>query len=234
MDMQVFTPPELAGQRCTVTISDDAVHKLTHESYSADMATQLVGDLRTYANQLESGPLTTAPLLDAETVPATEGYSRVWHSQKYIAGPTLAELPGDKRVVATRQVLGEIASMPTIGRDRLAHPIDAWSGNFRVDPTGKAHFVDFMPPMVRRADNTFDTPDVPPFERQAISRQTLVMARLLQSVTTSTDPASDRVEAYDMLPEEVRGLQRDTLRVLTLANHLPYRLARRFSSVLFR
>lgn len=216
--------PELSGTRCVATLVDGAIEKTTFAAFDAATADLLVTDLRTYADQLEAGPLTTARLLDARTQPGAEGRRTVWHRQEYVDGLALAELPAEARVVATRQALGEIAAMPVLRGGRLVTPIDAWSGNFRVGGDGVAHFVDFMPPMVRDGRGKFEAAGVPAFERAAVGYQTLAMARLAQSVAGGH-------EAYDMLPDALRGRQRDSLRLLMAGNHLAYRLVRKAARI---
>lgn len=208
---------EFAGTRCAAVVVDGAIEKTTHNTFDTEVADQLAVDLRVYADQLDASPLTTARVLDVQTRPNGEGQSTVWHRQEYVEGVTLAELPIVERIVATRRVLGEIAAMPTIHRGRLATPIDAWSENFRVGRDGVARFVDFMPPMVRDSSGKFEAVDVPPLERASVGYQTLAMARLLRTV------ASGRA-AYDMLPDNLRGAQRDALRLSMAGNHFAYRL----------
>jgi hypothetical protein len=224
MNMPLPLNSELSGTRCAAAFVDGAIEKTTFTAFDPATADLLVTDLRTYADQLEASPLTTARLLDARTQPGADGRRTVWHRQEYVDGLTLAELPAEERVIATRQALGEIAAMPTLRGGRLATPIDAWSGNFRVSSEGVAHFVDFMPPMVRDGKGKFEAAGVPPFERAAVGFQTLAMARLVQSVASGK-------EAYDMLPDTLRGTQRDALRLTMAGNHLAYRLVRKAARI---
>ena len=220
--MSISTSEMLIGSRCTVAILGDTVEKQTRDSFDQVAAEQLASDLTIYADQLERSPLRVAPLLDTAIDTLSDGQYVVRHRQPFIAGAALAEARPEVRVAATRQILGEIANMPTFGRKGLATPIDAWAGNFRVDSREKAHFVDFMPPMVRRPDGSFPAPAVTSFDRIAVSSPAFVMARLLRSVAA---PHGDT--PYDMLPDALRGRQRDVVRTLIAADYLPYRLSRR-------
>jgi len=112
------------GQYSDYKVAEGLIVKVTHDPLPTFQEADLARcQLEEYHAALAAGPLAVAAILGTSVTSHPDGY-RVVHVMEYLDGPSLADLPEDKRRPAVSDLAQAVQEMPTHEDGRLITPVD--------------------------------------------------------------------------------------------------------------